>query len=82
MESGNRKVTVTYYGMLAEKLRINSEELELPSGEVNLREFFVDAHPELNAFTFTAAVDLEYTDTLAEQTQPQKIDLMPPFAGG
>jgi len=82
MESSKRKVTVTYYGMLAEKLSIQSEELELPSGDVNLREFFIEKHPELNAFTFTAAVDLEYTDTLTQQTQPQKIDLMPPFAGG
>ncbi|MDB3906329.1 hypothetical protein OAK35_00095 [Crocinitomicaceae bacterium] len=82
MASGNRKVTVTYYGMLAEKLNINSEELELPSGEINLRKFFVNKHPELKSFTFSAAVDLEYIDTLTEQALPQKIDLMPPFAGG
>lgn len=82
MESGARQVNVTYYGMLAEKLSIDSEVLELPSGEVNLRDFFVEKHPELSAFTFTAAVDLEYKELVTEDHQPNKIDLMPPFAGG
>ncbi len=82
METSYRKVTVAYYGMLAERLRMESEKLELPSGEINLRDFLVETHPELAQFTFTAAVDLEYTNTLSKEAQPQKIDVMPPFAGG
>jgi hypothetical protein len=68
--------------MLAERLNMTSEVLEIPNGEVILRDFFVNKHPELEGFTFTAAVDLEYKDVLCETSQPNKIDLMPPFAGG
>ncbi|MCR9172142.1 MAG: hypothetical protein NXI10_06605 [bacterium] len=82
MEPSKRKVAVTYYGMLAERLSIETEELELPAGEINLRDFIVKTHPVLAQYTFSAAVDLEYMETLTEQAQPQKIDIMPPFAGG
>lgn len=82
MESSNRRVKVTYYGMLAERLRIETEELELPTGDIHLRDFFIERHPNLVQFTFSTAVDLEYIDTLSAQAQPQKIDIMPPFAGG
>lgn len=82
MESGNRKVNVTYYGMLAERLSIETEELELPSGAVVLRDFLVHVHPELEMFTFSTAVDLEYRETISSEDRPTKIDIMPPFAGG
>lgn len=82
MESGNRKVNVTYYGMLAERLSIETEELELPAGALDLRDFFVEKHPHLAKYTFSTAVDLEYMEMLPENAQPNKIDIMPPFAGG
>ena len=82
METNNRKVTVRYYGMLAERLSIETEELELPTGEIDLRDFFLKMHPDLAPYTFSTAVDLEYMNTLPHQAQPQKIDIMPPFAGG
>ncbi|XOV69272.1 MAG: MoaD/ThiS family protein [Fluviicola sp.] len=82
MGTTHRKVTVAYYGMLAERLGMDSEVLELPSGEVNLRNFFQNVHPQLEGLTFLAAVDLEYKEVLSETSQPNKIDLMPPFAGG
>ncbi|GAB5417697.1 MAG: hypothetical protein Crog4KO_26830 [Crocinitomicaceae bacterium] len=77
-----RKVTVTYYGMIADKIGKNSEELILPAGEIQLRNFFEAKHPELSAFTYSVAVDLHYTATLPSEVIPNKIDIMPPFAGG
>lgn len=68
--------------MLAEKLRVESEVLELPLGDINLRDFFTQKHPELANFTFSAAVDLEHRESITAADQPQKIDIMPPFAGG
>lgn len=82
MESINRKVTVTYYGMLAEKLGIIEEAIVLPYQDITLREFMIQLHPELDTFTFSTAVDLELTDILKKDAQPNKIDIMPPFAGG
>ncbi len=82
MESGTRKVNVTYYGMLAERLSIETEVIELPAGALDLRDFFVQKHPDLAKYTFSTAVDLEYMETLPERAQPNKIDIMPPFAGG
>jgi molybdopterin converting factor small subunit len=82
MATMERKVTATYYGMLAEKIGKQQENLQLPSGEIELREFFVDLYPELTNHTFSIAVDLNYTTTLLESSEPQKIDIMPPFAGG
>jgi len=82
MESGNRKVSVTYYGMLSEKLRINNEVIDIPSEDIVLKDFISEIHPELRHFTFSVAVDLELTEILKKDAQPQKIDIMPPFAGG
>ena len=77
-----RKVDVTYYGLIAEKLGKNSEELLLPTGDIELKKFIEITHPELSGLTFSIAVDLEITTTIPENVLPNKIDVMPPFAGG
>ncbi len=82
METMERKVTVTYYGMIAEKIGKSSEDLILPEGEIQLRSFFEAKYPSLAAFTYSIAVDLNYTTTLPTEINPNKIDIMPPFAGG
>lgn len=82
MATMERKVTATYYGMLAEKIGKQQENLQLPSGEIELRKFFIDLYPELSDHTFSIAVDLTYATILPETSEPKKIDLMPPFAGG
>lgn len=82
METMERKVAVTYYGMVAEKIGKTTEELDLPSGEIELRAFFEKKYPNLIAQTFSIAVDLNYTTIIPSSASPKKIDIMPPFAGG
>jgi molybdopterin converting factor small subunit len=77
-----RKVAVTYYGMIAEKIGKTHEDLELPSGNIELRSFFEQKYPNLTKQTFSIAVDLNYTATISADASPHKIDIMPPFAGG
>lgn len=77
-----RNVTVTYYGMLAEKTGTSQEQVTLPGGTISLRRFFEEKHPELQLQTFSIAVDLHYAEELVANEIPTKIDLMPPFAGG
>ena len=82
METMERSVTVTYYGMLAEKIGKSQETMQLPEGKLELRSFFERNYPALESQTFSIAVDLQYTSELSENETPTKIDLMPPFAGG
>lgn len=73
---------ITYYGMLAEKLNLPNETLEIPSGDINFRDFLQSRHPSLNGLTFSIAIDLEYGEMIGKNDLPKKIDVMPPFSGG
>ncbi len=77
-----REVTITYYGMIAEKLGCNTEVLSLPDEIIDLRIFLLDAHPTLKDFEFSIVIDLAFREQLKAGEIPQKIDVMPPFAGG
>ena len=77
-----REVTITYYGLLAEKLEIQSEQMQLPSNDLEIKSYLTKLHPELSNLTFSVAVDLEYRDKIELKDNPKKIDVMPPFAGG
>jgi len=76
--------TVNYYGMLAEKLNMNSEtvSIEVDQDQFNLRNFFEELHPELKNTSFQIAVNQEITDTIESTTNIQEIAMLPPFAGG
>lgn len=80
--SHKHTVTITYYGMLEEALGIRQETLSLPRISLNLREILLQQHPSLRDFTFSIAIDMEYRETLSAEETPDKIDIMPPFAGG
>jgi len=68
--------------MIAERLELETEKIDLPPGSIQLREHLAQLHPVLNEFTYSIAVDLEYKDEISEMDQPKKIAVMPPFAGG
>ena len=68
--------------MLAEKLGISAENAQMPEGDVNLRDFLLARHSSLHGLTFSIAIDLEYGEQLSSDKNPNKIDVMPPFAGG
>lgn len=77
-----RKVTITYFGMLEEALGTRNESIDLIKGSVNLRELLLSRHDTLKDYTFSIAVDMEYREIVNENEIPTKIDVMPPFAGG
>lgn len=77
-----RAVIITYYGMIAERLALNSETVELPKNCTELRPFLMQLRPELADFRFSIAVDLAFRETIDSENQVKTIDVMPPFAGG
>ncbi len=77
-----RTVTITYYGMIAERLVKNSELVDLPANCTELRPFLMQLHPELADFRFSIAVDLAFREIIEANEAINSIDVMPPFAGG
>lgn len=77
-----REITVNYFGMIAEKLEKSSEKLIFPDKSIELKPFLEEIHPFLREFTYSIAVDLKFSEALDEKQLPNKIDIMPPFAGG
>lgn len=77
-----REVSITYYGLIAEKLGLETETTELPEGVVDMKPFLESKHKQLSGLTYSVAVDLTYKDQITSEDTPTKIDVMPPFAGG
>ena len=77
-------ITVHYYGLLAERLDMASEDisLEIDREAFDLRQYFEDLHPELKNTSYQIAVNQELTNTVEPATTIQEIALLPPFAGG
>lgn len=77
------ELTITYFGLLADRLGIAEERIVL-SGElpVPLRTWLEKKHEALKALTYSIAVDGEFSDFLTNEHKTGRIDVMPPFAGG
>lgn len=82
MEAMERKIKVTYYGMLEEAVGLREEAVSVTNDAIDLRDVLTQRHPALQDFTFSIAVDMEYRDQLTADESPSKIDVMPPFSGG
>lgn len=78
------KVTVHYYGLLAERLAKTSEEVKIQfnTDEFNLRTYFENRNPELEGISYQIAVNQELTEIVNSKTTIKEISLLPPFAGG
>lgn len=74
---------VIYFGMIAEKIGLDSEEIPLTSLNFpgGIREFFTNRYPVLAQMTFQVAVDGVIVNQLPENSV-KTIALLPPFAGG
>lgn len=77
-------VKLHYYGMIAEKLKKNSEEIsiEFTADRLNLREFLCEKHPALRTMSFQIAVNQEIMESIGFGMEISEIALLPPFAGG
>lgn len=75
---------VRYYGMIAEKLGLSSEVIDIDSDlrhQEDLEKSFVDRFPILKLMTFKVAVDGVVTNEI-KGSEVKTIALLPPFAGG
>ena len=76
-------IKVKYFGILAEKIGISEEEINIEFLEkINLRDFFNQKHPKISNKTYKIAINQEITDVLAISDKNIEVALLPPFAGG
>lgn len=75
---------VTYFGMIAEKIGVESEDIPIPKEEIplDLKLFFESKYPVLKTMTYQIAVNQEIETHLSFKTSSAEIALLPPFAGG
>ena len=77
------KISVKYFGVIAEKIGFSSEEIEIEVSEkLDLRAFFNQKHPEIKEITYKIAINQEITDFLELTENQIEVALLPPFAGG
>lgn len=77
------KVNVKYFGMIAEKIQCQNESLDVEfTGQIHLRDFFLEKYPALKEMNFQIAVNQELNEIMKESTESVEIALLPPFAGG
>lgn len=76
------KCEIRYFGMIAERVGMYSEWIdlaELINGK-RISEWLTDRYPQLNGMTYRTAVDNKMSDVAGEAAKV--IAVLPPFAGG
>jgi len=76
------KISIKYFGLLAEITNCSEESFEFEGGSVsNLRQELSEKHPGLSGVNYQVAQDLKIVADEGE-IHSNKIALLPPFAGG
>jgi molybdopterin converting factor small subunit len=78
------KCEIRFFGMIAEKLNLQNEEINLDtdiSDLQDLKKSIIAKYPSLEGMTFTIAVDGVLTNTIRDK-EIKTIAVLPPFAGG
>ncbi len=79
------KIKIKYFGMLAEAVGCQEDEVQISTSQVSvveLTEAIIQKHPKLNTMSFKVAVNQSVVDTNLIITENDEIALLPPFAGG
>ena len=81
------KCKVIYFGLIAEKLAFDSEEIDIETAifdKSNLESSFKKRYFQLSEMTFKTAVDGVLTNEIDAENQSdiKEIAILPPFAGG
>lgn len=78
------KVNVQYYGMIAELIQKDSEEvlLDFEGDALNIKNHMEFVYPELKEMTFQVAIDQVLKNEIKITDEIKEIALLPPFAGG
>jgi len=76
------KVTLRYFGMIAEAVEKNSEVISFEeiSKQSSLRVYFNEKYPFLSDMSYQIAIDNELSEEINNDVK--EIALLPPFAGG
>ena len=75
---------VRFFGMIAEKLNLQNEELNLDTDIFDLNDLKKSIklkYPALEGMTFTIAVDGVISNSIGDK-EVKTIAILPPFAGG
>ena len=78
------KCEIRFFGMIAEKLNLQNEDLNLNSDFIDLDDLKKSIklkYPALEGMTFTIAVDGVLTNSINDK-EVKTIAILPPFAGG
>jgi sulfur-carrier protein len=77
-------INVKYFGMIAEAINKQTEELFLERGRHlnDFSEVIETLHPQLHGFVFKLAVNQVIATDNIELNENDEVALLPPFAGG
>lgn len=77
-------IKTKYYGMIAEKLQMQEEEIDFSKCEfpLELKPFFTKRFPAIEQMPFVVAVNHEVTNQIESSENINEIVILPPFAGG
>jgi molybdopterin synthase sulfur carrier subunit len=76
-------VNIKYFGMIAEKVGVTSESVEIQiDKKINLRNFIESKYPSIKNMNYKIAVNQQIGDFISEESNGYEIALLPPFAGG
>lgn len=78
------KCEVRFFGMIAEKLNLQMEEINLDTDiidKLDVKKSIIIKYPALEGMTFTIAVDGVISNSIRDK-EVKTIAILPPFAGG
>ncbi len=78
------KCEVRFFGMIAEKLNLQMEEINLDTDiidKLDVKKSIIIKYPALEGMTFTIAVDGVISNSIQDK-EVKTIAILPPFAGG
>ncbi|MGV6862175.1 MAG: MoaD/ThiS family protein [Putridiphycobacter sp.] len=77
------RIKVKYFGLIAELLKKEAEELMFENQKVvDLKSFFLNRYPALAKTEFMVAVNQTISSEVKINSDIKEIALLPPFAGG
>lgn len=77
------KLTINYFGMIAEAVGSSKADFELHGKNVSdLKNELGTTFPELLGMSYQIAVNQKLVSTETEITEQDEIAVLPPFAGG
>ncbi|MBK6953647.1 MAG: MoaD/ThiS family protein [Crocinitomicaceae bacterium] len=78
------KITLKYFGMIAESLAKQEEELSMEKSQTvsDLRDQLEKIYPKLKSIDYRIAVNQSLVESNYSIQQDSEVALLPPFAGG